>query len=312
MPQELIRTTGRFFDFSRLMRDKDTPLVSTVKGILTAAGAGHLLPLLTGLSGDIDQNWQIVFDDVPAHGYEIDEPEKKLILANYGLETEQALGSPYFGPQILLALAEGLRMARHIEWLEGSIERYHPESILRLGRICVADTATQLLSFAWKAREAGYNLLWKTLLCSHHSDLAATFQTMMERASLVNGDENPVFNTVLSQVFKQWFACEARLTECDHDTLDLIDSLLIDQKIPGDHYLESHAVTCLTLKAGGGSSYIDAAMTGDIIRNPYYISVSDPINQAHLMQIIHDMYTTRIGGVAFRDADLASRFALLQ
>lgn len=301
----------RFFDFSRLLGEKDAPLVTAVKKILADAECENLFHLILPMVDDIDNQWQISFDAIDGYGYDIDEDEKTLFLSSYGLDAQQVLKSPYFAPQVILAMVEGLRMIRHIEWVEGSLETYHPESIMRLGRICVADTITQLLSFAWEARQCGKGDMWKMILCGHYADMATTFQNTLERVSLTNDQDDAALSAALQKTFKQWFACQNRVTECDHNTLNLIDVMLVDEKTPGNRYLEASAVTCLTLMPGG-SSYLASDITADIITNPYYISVTDPINQAHLMQIIHDMYTVCIGNVAFRDADLAARFTVLQ
>lgn len=311
MQGDLTRPRNRFFDFSRLLGNKDTPLVASVRSVMAQSGLNDLMPLLSPFLTEIDNHWQVRFEYLDHYGYDIDEDGKFLTLSTYGLMPEQALKSPYFSPQIILSLVESLRMARHIEWLDGSLERYHPESIMRIGRICMADTATQLVAFAWATREAGHKDIWKTLLCGDYADMAAEYQNVMEQQS-PETDMTVLRGVALARTFKQWFFGHDRVTECDHNTLDLIDAMLVDQKMPGNDYLEPTAITCLTLRGGGVSSYIDTAMRSDIMDNPLYSAVTDPINQAHLMQIIHDMYTVSIGSVAFRDTELAARFTALQ
>ena len=261
------------------------------------------------LLNDLSNEWQVDFDDLNGINYDLDLDDKKIILHNYGLKPEQALSSPYFRPQIILTLAEALRMTRHVEWLDGMLDRYHPETIILIGRVCVADTTTQKIKIAWESKMDGDNSLWKHMLCSEATDMAIAYECALEKYLNVDMDEEQALRKSMAVAFNQWFTSSDRIRDCDHDTLNLIDGMIADNAKFHAKRLEKNAITCLTLMPGENSSYIDRFLQDDILKNPYYVAINDCINQAHFMQVVTDMNTVRIGGLVFSDSVLAARFA---
>ena len=259
---------------------------------------------------DLDDQWRVKFDDLNGIQYDLDIENSVIILHNHGLRPDQALSSPYFRPQVYLALAEALRMTRHVEWLDGMLERYHPETIILIGRICVADTVVQKIKFAWKSKMDGDNALWKHILCSNATDMAISFESALEKYSSAGMEESEAMRKSMAVAFNTWFSCSDRVRDCDHDTLNLIDGMIADHTRFEGKRLEKNAVTCLTLMPGDNNSYIDRFLQEDVLKNPYYVAINDTINQAHFVQAVMDMNTVRIGGLVFSDAALASRFSL--
>ena len=45
----------------------------------------------------------------------------------------------------------------------------------------------------------------------------------------------------------------------------------------------------------------------EILRDPFYSGLGDPINQAHFMQILKDIKIVRVNDVPFTDAELAAK-----
>ena len=45
----------------------------------------------------------------------------------------------------------------------------------------------------------------------------------------------------------------------------------------------------------------------EILADPLYAGMQSMVNQAHLMQIIHDIQVTRVQNVPFRDSNLAQK-----
>jgi len=43
------------------------------------------------------------------------------------------------------------------------------------------------------------------------------------------------------------------------------------------------------------------------LEDPYYAGMNDPINQAHLHQMIYDLQVTMVNNVPFSDYDLARK-----
>lgn len=270
--------------------------------------SGHYGALIDDLDGD----WHVNFDDLNDLTYDLDIDSNVVILHNHGLRPDQALSSPYFRPQIILALAEALRMTRHVEWLDGMLGRYHPQTIILIGRVCVADTSVQKIKFAWEAKIDEDPTLWKHILCGDETDMAVAFESSLEKYLSSGMDDEGAMRKAMAVAFNQWFSNPDRVRECDHDTMNLIDGMIADRVHFDGKRLEKNAITCLTLVPGEDDSYLDRFLQDDVLKNPYYAAITDPINQSHFMQIITDMNTIRVGGLVFSDPVLAARFALAE
>ncbi len=251
---------------------------------------------------DIVGDWTVEFDDLNDIGFDLDIENSTLILNSYGLKPDIAMRSHYYRPQIHLAMIESLRMIRHVEWLDGTLERYHPADIVHIGRICVADTHVHKIMTAWDIKCEGDDALWKHILCSDHADMALAYEKGLEKDLTVEQSMAIAFNT--------WFSGSDRLRDCDHDVLNLMDNMLDENTNFGNKKIKSYIVNALTMIVGEDSSYIDKMLQDDVTFNPYYRDIQDPINQSYLSQIVNDMNKTRVGGLVFQDSDLASRFAI--
>lgn len=261
---------------------------------------------------DISEGWGIEFDDLNGVSYDLDIGNKKIIIHNFGLKTDNLFQSPYFKPQATLSTIEALRMVRHVEWLDGALNRYHPETILLIGRICVADAQIHKIKCAWDAKMNDDHSLWKHILCGEESDMAVAFIHAFEKFLSSGLDEEEALKKSMAVAFNTWFSSADRQRDCDHDTLNLIDSMIAENTQFEGKRLEKNAITCLTLLAGYDTTYIDKYLQEDVLRNPYYSSVCDEINQSHLMQIISDMNKIHVGGLVFQDATLAARFTVCE
>lgn len=261
---------------------------------------------------DLSKDWRIDFDDLDDVAYDLDIDNAIIILHNHGLRPDQAMASPYFKPQILLALAEALRMARHVEWLDGMLARYHPETIILLGRICVADTTTQKIKFAWDAKINGDGSLWKTLLCGDCSDVAQGYESALDKFKTSGLDPEESVKKAMAVAFNRWFTAPERMKECDHDTLNLIDGMIAEHVIFDSRRLEKNAVTCMTLIPAGAASYVDVFLQNDLLKNTYYSSIADEVNASHFAQILKDMNKVNVGGLIFSDPALAARFSMVE
>ncbi|PCH99785.1 MAG: hypothetical protein COB76_04880 [Alphaproteobacteria bacterium] len=298
-----------FFDFG--LNQSFDGLPPVLQNIITHTGSENLTALFAALWRDIDPAWDINLCDLSGHGYDMDVDQKILSIDSKGLLPDQALSSSYFAPQILLSLIEGIRMVRHVEWLDNALERYHPESIVKIGRICVADSVSQTISVAWHGRGQGCDAMWKHLLCGMHSDMAQCFDRVMERGLSQGGDESDVLTEALEMTFRTWFTDEDRVVRCDHDSLNVMDELLNDEIEIGFKHIEQASIVCLTLQVGGNVTYLCRDVLRDMMRNPFYGAIDSLINQTHLMQIIRDTKINEVAGIPFRDIDLASRFMMI-
>jgi hypothetical protein len=294
------------FDFSEDQAVARLP--KQLQDIVTLADMDSLTPVISALTCDIDPAWDVALCDIQNYGYDIDVDQKIVSLDSKGLGAHAALSSPYFKAQIFLSLLEGLRMIRHIEWLDNDLERYHPESVIKIGRFCVADSVTQTIYGAWHARESGQDSLWKHLLCGKHSDMTQCFDRVMERCLTQGNDESDAMCEALSLTFRTWFTDAERVRLCDHDSLNILDSMMEDGIKIGRKHIDHAAITCLTYYVGGQTSYLAMETVRDILINPFYGEMDDAFNKAHLTQIIRDNTINEVAGIPFQDVTLAQRF----
>jgi hypothetical protein len=270
--------------------------------------------LFDHLIADLGQDWTVDYSDLSEHtAYDLCIESQTIYLNTHGLKADKAFASPYFRTQILLAYARALRMARHVEWLDGMLERYHPETILLIGRICIADTETHAIRLAFEAKiDNDDTSLWRQLLCGSVSDMAVSYENALENLLTKGIEEALATNKAMAIAFNQWFSCEERVGSCDYDTLGMIDGMIAANTRFQGKTMEKNAITCLTLTAGEDGSYIDSALQTDILKNPFYKSLNNPINQGYFMQIMQDMNKFKINGIVFSDPALAQRFQAIE
>ncbi len=255
------------------------------------------------LTEAVRTGWHIGLAALGNSGYHIDVPSKKLYLDCHDM-TPAALGrSLYFRNSALFTFIKALRDIWHEERWSAFEELYTPEDILMLERIRAADCDCVALLSGWELRGAGYTDLWRHLIGTCESDMAMIFTRFLER------DPSGLFNgSALAHAFRQWFADEGRVDGCDHDVLEHLDELLqvSDKRNPfGENKLSAACIEALS-ELPDGMRYLKSL--GNTIRtDPFFVGLSDPINQTHLLHLIYDLEVTMAGNVPFQDRDLARR-----
>lgn len=156
---------------------------------------------------------------------------------------------------------------------------------------------------AWELRAEGSPELWRHLMASEEGDMAMIFLGYLER--------NPYSSSLhesMQAAFTQWYRQEERVRACDHETLDYMDTLMAEyahKDVFGAQRLQSAGIevfSCLPDK----SAYLQD-MGREIMIDPFYSGLDDEINQAHFVQILHDLKVTYVEGVPFRDKALAEK-----
>jgi hypothetical protein len=257
------------------------------------------------------KDWMIEYRDLNDLPYDLDTDRRLIIVHNFGLSESQLNQSLYFQSQVDLAKIEAIRMARHVERLNGTIEQYQPEQVLLAGRICVADCQVQKIIHAYNMKLDGQSLLWKYLLCSDISDMVLVFDKTFEKLSLTHDDQD-ASDQATTAAFNLWFSNNDRVHQCDHNTLSLLDDMMDDGVTFGTKNISKNVLACLTSSSDDQTSYLDRFLQQDILNNPYYRDTKDEYDSIHLMQIISDNKTYRVGDVAFSDQNLAARFAICE
>ncbi len=255
-----------------------------------------------------DQNWSLAMVCLSESDFSIDIAAKQIELDHHGLRPEGLMRSAYFGSMALISLISALRDVWH-EKRHGDFNAlFSPEAILMLERVRAADCDVLSMLTAWELRCEGYTDIWRHMLGSENGDLAVVYANHIEYdpASQFNGK-------ALKASFMQWYSAHERINECDHITLEYLDDVLqnADVKNPFGRKIPTHIgielLSCLPDK----SAYLQG-FGGEILMDPKYSGLSDPVNQAHLMHILYDLEATVVNNVPFRDAKLAAKIFPLE
>lgn len=246
------------------------------------------------------KGWSCRLDDLGGAGHRADAQDKILHIDHFGFKTSAISRSAHYRNIIALNLVKGLRRIWHSERAADGVSELRPDAALMLSRALAADCETIAVLVAWEWRGAGHVEPWRVLLGAEEGDMAMIFTRALEK------DPSGFYDgSVLARVFCQWYADTARIGACDAASLAALDEGLKLQKAGGRAALAPRHVEAVSA-VSGGAAYL-AGMGGAICSDPYFLSMDDAINEAHLFQIIHDCTAHIAGGVAFRDASLARK-----
>lgn len=89
-------------------------------------------------------------------------------------------------------------------------------------RLLTADSVAVLHMVAWELRAQGHTYLWRDLIAGDLADVATVFEDSLR------SDANAQFNGIaLKAAFNQWFALRERIVDCDAQTLEMFDSVIV-------------------------------------------------------------------------------------
>lgn len=250
------------------------------------------------------QNWSLSFTGLSDSGFSVDIEARRIDLDHHGLKPEGLIRSAYFSNTALVNLVRALRDVWH-EKRHGSFDTlFSPDAILMLERVRAADCDVLAIAVAWELRAAGYVDIWRHVMGSEIGDIAMAYSDFIER----NPAADYITAKALKRAFMQWYEQPERINECDHAALEYMDDVLensdlknpFGQKIPTRIGIE--VLSCLPDR----TAYLQG-FGGEILADPKYSGLSEPVNQSHLMHILYDLEATVINNVPFRDASLAAR-----
>ena len=247
------------------------------------------------------EGWSIQLDDLSQAGYAIDEDSRRILLDHFGF-TAHALGrSSYFRNALFVHFIKALRQVWHERQDHNFDLSHRADCILLLERARAADCETVAILCGWELRGAGYADLWRSILGSDEGDMAMIFTRAIEKdpAGFYDG-------SVLTRTFCQWYGDKDRVDACDHATLERLDEMVTEAdgaEAFGSNPMRRTDVEKLS-RLPGGRTYL-AGMGANICTDPYFVALDDPINEAHLFQIVYDSKVVMVGGVPFRDRKLA-------
>lgn len=259
-------------------------------------------PLVRALMLDAeDHGWSVGLDHLGREGYYIDVAERLILIDRFGMNVDALGRSAFFRNALLTTFIRALRDVWHENRLDGSEEDFAPDQYLMLERVRAADCDTVTILAGWELRGAGFAEIWRHILGSDEGDMATIFTRFLER------DPGALFNgAVLAYTFRQWYADTARVDASDHETLEVLDDVFLNDDITpsfGADKVTPAVIEGLAILPDG-TAYLSGLGDG-ILKDPFFAGLSDPINQTHLFHIMYDMEVVMVNNVPFRDADLA-------
>lgn len=253
------------------------------------------------------EGWSIGLGDLWGHDFHIDVPERFIILDDgaFGPSEDEGEEESWRQHNLTLSFIRALRdiwqEKRHADY---TID-YTPEAILMIERIRAADCCAIAALCAWEMRENCPDL-WGFVMESEDSDIAGAFHAAIAQKA---AQEKTDVLKALRAGFFAWHRSESHVTACDHESLEYLDSLLLCEEPQQRHKRTKKAasamielLSCLPDKTAYLMGYGQ-----DILGDPHFAGLNDPINQSHFMQIMRDLHTVTVQGVSFRDPDLAGR-----
>ncbi len=247
------------------------------------------------------QGWVFQLTTLENGEYYLDGKNKILEVNDHGLDV-QALGtSVFFRSTIIYTISKALRDIWHERQWADIENNYNPESIVMLERARAADNDSIAIIIGWDLRSAGYHDTWRHILSEDESDMAQVLVNILERypTALYNG-------MVHAHVFRQWYASMDRIDSLDHAILEHLDFLIFEEgRELGTK--QSAAKDFENLSTLPDKTVYLKGLGNTVSRDPFFAGLGDPINQAHLFQIVYDNKVIEVDGVPFRDTSLANK-----
>lgn len=274
------------------------------------------------LDAALEEGWSVVLDDLDQSGcdFEVDIDECEIVLNNNGLRDDAILRSCYFKTVTLISLVKALRQIWQDKRHDQIDITLKPQDLLMNCRLRAADLDIVTVSTAWELRAEDHGDIWRHLIGSEDGDLALAYSQSLERGQIFSKDATAeqdfgytkMTNAAMTAAFYQWFRSEERVNKADHGALREIDQVLLEDDVQalaaedkGQRGLtggQVEVLSCLPNK----TAYL-LGFGAEILSDPHFSGLSDPVNQAHLMHIAYDMKVVYRGDVAFQSEDLAAR-----
>lgn len=309
--------TLKVYDFSRLTSDMTVTLDALCAGlpphdVLSRAlsplfSSPSFLTLLADI-GHAGQDWVLCFEHLPDGDYAIDEDLNTVWVDTCGMLPEAIAQSVYFSNTLR---ANVLRAVREI-WHACNAQRglyedardLDVESLIKAERVKAADIECFTILCAHETQGFGASSeIWRHMMGGDVGDMAIVFGRTLERAVSAHNR----IDLAMQEAFKQWYRDAPRVDACDHRTLEELDQELLceDGRPQPRRVTIKPADLCRMTQRGCGEGSYLGDLNVRLLRDPAYADMHDPINQAHLLHIMHDLEVTRVGDVPFRNADLA-------
>lgn len=299
---QLLETQADRYELKSLLHPADNAgeWVTFFSEIITELNTSPLAAAL--LRRGIKKGWAIgLTGQSMDYFYALDAQNRTIVIDHGGFAPQALRRSAHCREALVGSLIRALRDIGHETRLGAYEVSLRPDAVLMMERARSADIEAVTVMIAWELRSAGYPALWRHLLGSEDGDVALTFGYTIEKTpkSLYDGK-------ALGSAFLRWYADAARVNGCDHVTLEMLDQLLIesgDAVSWGKGSFTPEDARDLSILPDGLAYLKEEAQ--QVAGAPEFLTLGDPVNEAHLFQISYDLAVVRVAGVPFRTASLA-------
>ncbi len=243
------------------------------------------------------EDWALEVDDI-ADGHPIIDPQLRILIVPRGTPSIAVLSKTHSDRlQFLTNLARGLRMI----WQDMNGVRTRndltADDQIFFERLRRADMDVVTLRMMWDLRDIGFSTVWRHAIASSLGDVAMAAGHIWDEDGVAHG---------LAQTFLTWMGCDHLLAECDNRTLDDMDSRLQRSvndvcglsMLTGDDVLDISR-----LPEPDGGSYL-APLARTLCYSTEFRHIPDPVNEAHLRQILEECSEIMSPSLVFRDSEL--------
>lgn len=241
------------------------------------------------------EDWSLEVDDIE-DGHPIIDPQLRIMILPRGTPSISALSKSYHDRLAFLTnLARGLRMIwQDMNAVRTRIDLTADDQIF-FERLRRADMDIMALRMIWDLRIDGYSALWRNLIAGNVGDVAVAANHFWEQEEFPAG---------LAQTFLTWMGCDHLLAECDNRTLDDMDNRLQRSvnDVCGIAMLTGDDILNLSRLPEGGSYLAPLART--LCYSTEFRHIPDPVNDAHLRQILEECSEIIAPSLVFRDSEL--------
>lgn len=250
------------------------------------------------------EDWSIEVDDIDTNHHIIDPQLRILILPRFSVSAAQLSKSQSERAQFLLELARGLRGIWHSMTGVRENKDLTADDQILWERLRHLDHDLCALKMSWDLRTQGLGGLWRQVIASDLGDFAVLCSELWDQER-ETGEVLPLFG--FAHLAPHWFKDEKLLNSTDSKTLDDMDARLQRsvRDVCGPVQIAAGDMLNLSTLPAEGAYLAPVART--VLYAPEFRIIPDPLNEAHLRQILEDCDQIRTSPLVFSDSELEKK-----
>lgn len=252
------------------------------------------------------EDWSIEVDDIETGHHIIDSQLRILILPRFSVSAAQLSKSSQSRADFILELARGLRGIWHDMTEIRDNHDLTADDQLLWNRLRRADHDLCALRMAWDLRVQGMGGLWRQIIASSLGDVAVMAADHWVTEQDTAQPSHPLY--AFPHLVIDWLKDDSLINQCDSKTLDEMDTRLqrSSTEVCGPDQIKAEDVMVLSTLPADDSYMAPLART--ILYAPEFRSMPDPVNEAHMRQILEDCDVIRTNPLVFTDSELEKKF----